>query len=380
MDFIATDTLKTLTVAGARRLVKDGRTHLKGLTRISDKVAEVLGTGTGTLDLSGLTELSPRVAAELAKRKGASIMDDLLLKGLSQISVETAEALTRYEGYLMLDGLTQLSDDVAAALAKFKGRNLDLDGLRTISNKGLATLAAAGMKQLQLGFKSISVEQAEILSAFKGILGLDVHRLSAPVAAILGRRKGGLYMECLLALPTDVARGLARHRGDLDLCGLESISAKSAWQLARHKGDIDLYSVKKLSREAAKALAKVEGVVGLDGLESLTPGVLAELAKRPDKLSLSGVTRLSDGVAAVLAKCPGYVYLSLKHLTDRQVEILLPKYAAGDIETFRPLRGRQDHEEGVGGSTEQRAMAVSEAERKLTAWRDRKVGGGEQPF
>ena len=77
--------------------------------------------------------------------------------------------------------------------------------------------------------------------------------------------------------------------------------------------------------------AKVEGVVRLNGLETLTPGVLAELAKRPDKLDLIGVTSLSDGVAAVLAKCPGYVYLSLKHLTDRQVEILLPKYAAGTL-------------------------------------------------
>ena len=45
--------MKTLTVAGARRLVKDGSFNFKGLTCISDKVAEVLGTGKGTLDLSG---------------------------------------------------------------------------------------------------------------------------------------------------------------------------------------------------------------------------------------------------------------------------------------------------------------------------------------
>ena len=340
MDIIDTETLKTLTVAGARKVVKESwGWNLKGLTCISDKVAEVLGTGKGTLQLSGLIELSPRAAAELAKRRGTSIRDDLLLNGLTRISVETAEALAGYEGYLMLDGLVQLSDDVAAALAKFKGRNLDLDGLQTISNKGLATLATSGAKRLSFGFKSISEEIAEILSAYKGELGLDITRLSAPVAAILGRRKGRLGMECLRALRTDAARGLARHRGTLDLCGLESISAQAAWQLARHKGDIDLYSVNKLTREAAKALATVKGVVDLKGLETITPGVLTELAQRPDKLIL-GITTLTDGVARALSRQPGYVELyGISDLTDRQVEILLPKYAAGTLEIFSGIRG-----------------------------------------
>jgi len=334
MDMIDTATMKTLTVAGARRLVKTLGHHinLSGLTRISDKVAEELGRGTGSLDLNGLSELTPRTAAELAKRKGAS--GDLHLNGLTSISVETAEALARYEGSLMLDGLTQLSDDVAAALAKFKGRNLDLDGLHTISNKGLATLAASGMKRLSFGFKSISEEQAEILSAYKGELGLDITWLSSPVAAILGRRKGRLVLECLRALSPDAARGLARHRGDLAMNGLERISAPAAWQLARHKGDIQLCGVKKLTRNTAKALATVKGVVKLNGLENTTPGVVAELAKRPDPLHLS-ITTLTDGMAKALSRCQGYVSLyDVKELTDKQVEILLPKYAAGTLKLF----------------------------------------------
>ena len=330
-------TLKTLTVAVARKLVKNQPDWiiLNGLTRISDKVAEVLGSGAGSLYLEGLSDLSPRAAAALARRKWAignflspRKFNDLLLNGLPSISVETAEALAGYEGYLMLDGLAQLSDDVAAALAKFKGTNLDLDGLQILSNKGLATLAAAGMERLSFGFKSISEEQAEILSAYKGALGLDVHRLSAPVAAILGRRKGRLGLECLRALPADVARGLARHRGALDLNGLERISAKAAWQLARHKGDLELCGVEKLSRAAAKALATVKWAVELHGLETITPGVLAELAKRPEKLLLS-ITTLTDGVAKVLSRWPRPVSIySVTDLTDRQIGILLPMYAA----------------------------------------------------
>ena len=339
MDIIDTAKMKTLTAAGARRLVKNLGHHinLSGLTRISDKVAEVLGMGTGSLDLNGLSELSPRAAAELAKRTGSSTLEGkghLHLNGLTSISVETALALAHYKGYLMLDGLTRLPDDVAAALAKFKGKNLDLDGLNIISNKGLETLAASGMKRLSFGFKSISEEQAEILSAYKGVLGLDITWLSAPVAAILGRRKGRLVLECLRALSPDVARGLARHRGDLAMNGLERISALAAWQLARHKGDIQLCGVKKLTRNAAKALATVKGVVELNGLENTTPGVVAELAKRPDPLHLS-ITTLTDGMAKALSRCPGYVSLyDVKELTDKQVEILLPKYAAGTLKLF----------------------------------------------
>lgn len=344
---IDTATLKTLTVAGARKLVKNQRhgINLNGLTRMSDKVAEVLGTGTGYLDLNGLSELSPEAAAELAKRKGSSPLEGegvLLLNGLTRISVETAEALAGYEGYLMLDGLTQLSDDVATALAKFNGTNLDLDGLQILSNKGLATLASAGMKRLSFGFKFISEEQAEILSAYKGALGLDVHRLSAPVAAILGRRKGKLYLSCLRSLSPDAARGLARHRSTLDLNGLERISAKAAWQLARHKGDLELVSIKKLSKEAAKALATVKGEVELHGLETITPGVLTELAKRPEKLLLS-ITTLTDGVAKVLGRRPGHVSIySVNDLTDWQVEILLPKYAARSLVVSPNARQRME--------------------------------------
>ena len=348
MDIIDTETLKTLTVAGARKLVKEPwGGNLKGLTRISDKVAEVLGTGVGALYLNGLSELSPRAAAALARRKGEVIQyskrktNDLILNGLTSISVESAKALAGYEGYLMLDGLTKLPDDVAAALAKFKGENLDLDGLQSISDKGLASLATSKTKGLSFGFKSISVTQAKILKAYKGDLGLSIKHLSTEVAAILGERRGKLYMPFLTSLSVGVAVGLANHKGYLDLNGLESLSAKAAWQLARHKGDIDFGEMKKLTKEAAKALAKVEGVVGLDGLETITPGVLAELAKRPDKLDLTGVTSLSEGVAPVLAKCPGYVYLSLKHLTDRQVEILLPKYAAGTLRLLGLYEGDQ---------------------------------------
>ena len=332
--------MKTLTVAGARNLVKNHRGHinLKGIVHLSDEVAEVLGTGEGSLYLDGLSELSPRAAAALARRKGEvnqyskEKTNDLILNGLTSISVETAEALAGYEGYLMLDGLARLPDDVLAVLAKFKGEKLDLDGLQSISDMGLATLATSKAEGLSLGLARITGAQAKILEAFKGKLSLSVKHLSAEVAAVLGERCGELYLECLPSLSAGAAEGLARHRGYLSLNGLERLSADAAKKLAKHKGDIDLSEVKKLAKEAAKALAKVEGVVRLNSLESMSAGVAIELAKRPDRLDLNGLTCLTNGVAEAISRRPGHVSLhDVKDLTDKQVEILLPKYAEGSL-------------------------------------------------
>lgn len=347
--------MKTLTVAGVKKLMKErpGLHNLKGLTRLSDEVAEVLGTGVGSLYLDGLSELSPRAAAALARRKGEvnpyskRKSNNLILNGLTSISVETAKALAGYEGCLMLDGLARLPDDVAAALAKFKGENLTLDGLQSISDKGLATLATMKAEGLSLGLARITVAQAKIMKAFKGKLGLSIKHLSAEVAAVLGERRGALYLECLPSLSAGAAERLARHRGYLSLNGLERITADAAKKLVKHKGDVDLSEVKKITKEAAKALAKVEGVVRLNSLESMSAGVAIELAKRPDRLDLYGLTRLTNGVAEAISRRPGHVSLhDVNDLTDKQVEILLPKYAEGTLNFIsRFNEGRQIMEE-----------------------------------
>ena len=349
------ENMKTLTVAGVKKLMKERFEflNLEGLNRLSDEVAEVLGTGVGYLILNGLTELSPRAAAALSRRTGEANPNSkrkpnaLILNGLTSISVETAKALARYEGDLILDGLARLPDDVAAALAKFKGENLTLDGLQSISDMGLATLATMKAEGLSLGLARITVAQAKILKAFKGKLSLSVKHLSAEVAAVLGERRGKLYLECLPSLSAGAAEGLARHRGYLSLNGLERIFADAAKKLAKHKGDVVLGGVKKITKEAAKALAKVEGVVRLNSLESMSAGVAIELAKRPDRLDLYGLTRLTNGVAEAIRRRQGHVSLhAVKDLTDKQVEILLPKYAEGTLYFFSRINeGRQTMEE-----------------------------------
>ena len=80
----------------------------------------------------------------------------------------------------------------------------------------------------------------------------------------------------------------------------------------------------------------------MHGLETITPGVLAELAKRPEKLLLS-ITTLTDGVAKVSGRRPGHVSIySVNDLTDWQVEILLPKYAARSLVVSPNARQRME--------------------------------------
>lgn len=319
----------TLTVAGARKLLKCnyGRISLKNLTHLSVKVAEVLASRDESYRLDGLTELSAGAAAALAKRRG-----DRSLNGLTSLSVETAKGLAQFDGFLSLNGLSTLPDAVAEALAKFSGTSLDLDGLVSISRRGLVSLASSKGKRLSLGLTCITAEQAKILEAHKGELKLFIRRLPTEVAAILGKRKGKLDLPSLSSVSVEAARVLAKHRGDLEMNGLKQLSAGVARQLAKHKGYIGLGGLKQISRDAVRALAKVEGEIGSRGLESISMGMAAEMAKRPGWLDLTGLKYLSDGVAKVFAKRREMLGLyGIMNLTDRQVEILLPKYASGTL-------------------------------------------------
>lgn len=90
--------------------------NLSGLTTISDEAAEGLTRHTGSLDLSGLESLSLHAAEFLAQHKGS-----LYLGGLTEMSDEVAQALSKHHGTLTLTGLTSLSDTAAEALSKHDG-------------------------------------------------------------------------------------------------------------------------------------------------------------------------------------------------------------------------------------------------------------------
>jgi hypothetical protein len=109
---------------------------LNGLRAISPESAAHLGQSYGSLSLNGLTSLSPEVAVALARGKRRS---PLYLNGLSEISVEAADALGGHQGELVLNGLTVISEDVAKALSRHSG-DLVLNGLRTMTPEAAKAL------------------------------------------------------------------------------------------------------------------------------------------------------------------------------------------------------------------------------------------------
>ncbi len=97
------------------RLIEEDRVEwlgLDGLTSITDEQAESLSKVGPPNDLCGLTALSDEQAKSLSRLKGLS------LDGLTTITDDQAESLSKVKGPLALNGLTSITDQQAKRLAK----------------------------------------------------------------------------------------------------------------------------------------------------------------------------------------------------------------------------------------------------------------------
>jgi hypothetical protein len=105
---------------------------------------------------------------------------------MKSISADVARALAGHQGnQLILDGLTDLSVEVAEALAEHKGYYLN--GIRKRSATWEQEFANQNPGSLRLGgLTELSVEAATALAAHKGKLFLNgLKRVSSDVAAAL---------------------------------------------------------------------------------------------------------------------------------------------------------------------------------------------------
>lgn len=105
-------------------------------TSLSVEQAEMMAKFKWRLDLDDLTELSDDVAFALGKHRGTGIN----LNGLTTLSEEAANSLTKCKGNFFLNGLTTLSNSVAGALAKHRNW-LSLDGITSLSDEAAEAFA-----------------------------------------------------------------------------------------------------------------------------------------------------------------------------------------------------------------------------------------------
>jgi formylglycine-generating enzyme required for sulfatase activity/TPR repeat protein len=256
-----------LTADIAREALEDDSRDLDQFSSIDDDAAAVLSDYRGyCLRLDGLVDLSAKSARSLAAYKNG----DLQLNGLRSISDEVAAGLGEHRGGLELNGLTSLSISAAGSLAKIR----ESTGHR-------ARLSLNGLLSLTDG-------AADHFVGFGGMLSLDgLQTLSTRAATALG--KGCEY---------------------LSLDGLVHIDTAAAAALASIE-DLSLDSVRHLDAPTAAALAGVEQL-SLDGLEELSDAAAEAFAVGAPEdavLSLEGVVRLSDSAAAALGRRAGTTYV-----------------------------------------------------------------------
>jgi hypothetical protein len=386
------DGLASLSDRAAESLSKHrGGLFLDGLTRLSASAAESLGAHCGDILLNGLTSLTGVAAENFGKHKiivpfdGRSMNEHraelnawsrwLSLNGLTSLSEEVAEGLSRFDGGVRLDGLADLADDIAEILSTYKRLSLrgltdlscspvdialaevlsvscwydlSLDcltklpdeiavifgqrGGSSISLNGLTSLSDVAAENLSMcfgvrsfgGLTQLSDMTAEILTQFQGLLCLDgLVELTDGTAEILSTHWGGLSLRGLTNLPDDSPGHLAlaqRLISDcpyweaLQLDGLTSISDTMAETLSQCDGDLDLSGLTSLSDVAAVHLSKHEGQLKLNGLTSLSDKAAIFLSMHYCDLYLDGLTSLTDTTAAALSNDLGS--LSLNGLLD----------------------------------------------------------------
>jgi hypothetical protein len=138
----------------------------------------------------------------------------LSFNGLSQLSVQTAEALaSNCRGTLWLDGLEDISEAAAKALSRGRAGELTLCGLKTLSSNVAETLSQFTGGTLYLGVSQTPTEEA--ITKLEQAQSLTSLKLSAAVT-----------------ISDEIASALAKLDCWIDLRSLNSLSDKAACAFA----------------------------------------------------------------------------------------------------------------------------------------------------
>jgi len=316
-----TDTLKSLTLDQVRTFNAGGfgLSHLGGLTSISPDVAQELTKSTDWLYLEGLKTITPEVARALSATPCG-----LVLNGLVSLPPEVAEQLAKSDKTIYLDGLQSLSVRAAEALASHKGF-LSLCGLTTCDDELLNALVAhKGSVRLGGVIKHIAkltdarlaemLAKGSVLDAFENLTELSVEAAQA-----LSAHASVLSFPKLKKVSRALAEQLIQTKNQLYLDGVETLERDVADILSQSRGrlpDLMLNGLVEISADTAEALGQKSGLLSLNGLSSLTPQSALALAKHSaGPLFLRGVKWLDEETALALSKSESWIYLGVPELT-----------------------------------------------------------------
>lgn len=286
-----------------------GWVSLNSLTNLSDQSAEALSLYKTRYSLNGLTSLSEQAAQSLSRNSG-----DLSLDGLTHLSNEVAEALSKHSGELSLNGLTSLSDQAAESIFRHDNR-LSLNGLIRLSDVATEALYRHEGRRISLdGLTSLSDQAAVALSQHKEWISLNgLTTLSDRAAEALSQIRTVIRLNGLTSLSGQAAEAISRQTQFLSLNGLTTLCDKAVEALSRQKGrGLSLDGLISLSDQAAKSLSWHEGkMLSLNGLPILSDQVAEAISRhKGELLFLNGLASLNVQVAKALSKYIGELYLN----------------------------------------------------------------------
>jgi hypothetical protein len=134
--------IKSLSLSCATSLISrnkgtDNTLYMDGITEVSNEVFEELTKTKTPLSLNGLLEINEQMAKCLVKNH----KDYVSLNGVKNISDKVASILAKFKGFLYLNGIKHLSEDAINSFVKFQGRSLDFSKeFKSIFNKSIYTV------------------------------------------------------------------------------------------------------------------------------------------------------------------------------------------------------------------------------------------------
>ena len=295
----------------------DGELHLGGLSELSDQNAKKLSLHEKSVHLS--KELTAKVASfkilteEIAEKFLSS--PDYNLNSYGKIDDKAAEMLSGSSGNLVLNGLSVLSDEAAEHLSKHQGYSLSLGGLRSLSDAALESFCSRELsgKQLHLPFE-VQENETSLQARLTALKKAKIDDLIAKSENILTKELVQYFdsgviesLDNFVAVEDDaieiIIRNVRRFFGNIRLKGLKFISDKVAKAFGGlDQGSLDFPSISELSDEAAEGLSFFGGSsLNLDGLQKISANAAKSLSGYEGELSLNGLTDINLEVAENLS-------------------------------------------------------------------------------
>ena len=257
--------------------------YLNNLTSVSDEVAESLGT-VQYLTL-GLPTLSGKQSLLLTNNYYENPLDNITdryendsspvgfrsFPDLKDLEADVAKNLVISVEHLVLSGLTSVSDEVAEILSKHTGRLL-LTGLTSLSEVAASHMVYGNMSWLVLGFQEFPEAMVTALTPphFENPLDDTTDRYFGDAPTLSFPR--------ITNLTPDAAKEFTRHYCYLSFPGLTALSDEVAEILGQHSGLLSLPNLEELSDNAAERLSRINArlKLNLDNLPDSAATILRD--------------------------------------------------------------------------------------------------------